>query len=93
MYYLLIALQYLHNCGIMHRDIKPENILLELTQDKERIVTLKLIDFGLACMFRENELITDPCGTPAYIAPEILADSGYNAKVDVWSSGVVAFEL
>lgn len=93
MYHLLIALQYLHNCGIMHRDIKPENVLLELTSDKQRIVTLKVIDFGLACMFRSGELIYDPCGTPAYVAPEILRNEGYNAKVDMWSSGVIAYLL
>jgi doublecortin-like kinase 1/2 len=88
---MLEALCYLHSCGIMHRDIKPENVLLQLNQDNQRIVTLKLIDFGLACILRPNEYVTDPCGTPTYVAPEVIRKEPYNSQIDMWSLGVVTF--
>ena len=88
---MLLALHYLHSCGIMHRDLKPENILLEFNQNKDHIVTIKLIDFGIACMVRPNELVDDECGTREYVAPEVLSKQGYNAKADMWSVGVIAY--
>ena len=89
MYHLLLGLQYLHSCGIMHRDLKPENILLELNQSKEHVVTIKLIDFGIACILRPNEFVDDSCGTAAYVAPEVIKIEGYNVKADMWSVGVI----
>ena len=90
-YHLLQALHYLHKCGIMHRDLKPENILLEFSQNKEQVVTIKLIDFGIACMLRPNESVDDICGTLTYVAPEVMRKEKYNAKVDMWSVGVIVF--
>lgn len=93
MYHLLLALRYLHSCGIMHRDLKPENILMELNQNGESVVTIKLIDFGIACMIRPDEFIDDTCGTLSYVAPEVIRKQGYNAKADMWSVGVIVYRM
>ncbi|KAF8819781.1 calcium dependent protein kinase CDPK7 [Cardiosporidium cionae] len=87
---LLYTVAYLHKCGIMHRDIKPENILLI---DKNPEAMIKLTDFGLSTLCGPNELLFEPCGTLAYVAPEVLTLKGYNHKVDTWSIGVVMFLL
>ncbi|GBE61937.1 calcium dependent kinase CDPK7 [Babesia ovata] len=87
---LLQIVAYLHKCGIIHRDIKPENILLT---DKSEAATIKLTDFGLSTLCGPNELLTQPCGTLAYVAPEVLTLQGYNQKADVWSIGVIMYLL
>ncbi|KPP80348.1 hypothetical protein Z043_100012 [Scleropages formosus] len=74
---LASALKYLHSLNIVHRDIKPENLLLG--------------DFGLATVV-EGPLYT-VCGTPTYVAPEIIAESGYGLKVDIWAAGVITYIL
>ncbi|ORM41477.1 Myosin light chain kinase A [Babesia sp. Xinjiang] len=87
---LLQIVAYLHKCGIVHRDIKPENILIT---DKSDAATIKLTDFGLSTLCGPNELLTQPCGTLAYVAPEVLTLQGYNQKADVWSVGVIMYLL
>ena len=94
---LTSALQYLHDKMIVHRDIKPENLLVVnltksgLNDRSEAKKSLKLGDFGLA------QLVSEPlftvCGTPTYVAPEILAETGYGVKVDVWATGVIMYIL
>jgi len=85
---LALALQYLHDRMICHRDIKPENLLvIDLLHSK----SLKLADFGLAVVVREP--LFTVCGTPTYVAPEILAETGYGVKVDVWAVGVILYIL
>jgi len=91
---LTSALQYLHDKMIVHRDIKPENLLvvkLDKLEGSEARKSLKLGDFGLA------QLVSEPlytvCGTPTYVAPEILAETGYGVKVDVWATGVIMYIL
>jgi len=82
------ALQYLHDRMICHRDIKPENLLvIDMLHSK----SLKLADFGLAVVVREP--LFTVCGTPTYVAPEILAETGYGVKVDVWAVGVILYIL
>jgi calcium/calmodulin-dependent protein kinase I len=73
--------------GVVHRDLKPENILLT---GEQRIV--KITDFGFARYFDED-LMRTSCGTPCFMAPEILRRSGYSDKVDNWSIGVIAYVL
>ncbi|KAL4485766.1 hypothetical protein ABPG72_012306 [Tetrahymena utriculariae] len=86
---LLSALEYIHAKNIMHRDIKPENLILV---DKSDEFQIKLADFGLAA-FTSDDLLFKRCGTPGYVAPEILEDKKYDQKVDVFSSGVILYIL
>lgn len=76
--HLASAMAYLHSHDIVHRDIKPENLLVELDEDGH-VIQLKLADFGLACEVTEPLLAV--CGTPTYVAPEILMETGYGLKV------------
>lgn len=90
-YQICHAIKYLHDRRITHRDIKPDNILLA-TEDNETLV--KVTDFGLSKLVQSNTAMRTLCGTPLYVAPEILVTNGmgvYTEKVDVWSLGVVLF--
>ncbi|XP_029412584.1 serine/threonine-protein kinase DCLK2 isoform X7 [Nannospalax galili] len=88
-YNLANALRYLHSLSIVHRDIKPENLLVCEYPDGTK--SLKLGDFGLATVV-EGPLFT-VCGTPTYVAPEIIAETGYGLKVDIWAAGVITYIL
>jgi len=82
------ALKYLHKKDIVHRDLKPENLLLT---DKTEEYKVKIIDFGLAK--KSSEMMSMPCGTPGYVAPEILKRRKYHKEVDIWSLGVITYIL
>ncbi|KAE8694932.1 CBL-interacting serine/threonine-protein kinase 18 [Hibiscus syriacus] len=88
---LISAVGYCHSRGVFHRDLKPENLLLDENYN------LKITDFGLSAVkeqIRPDGLLHTLCGTPAYVAPEILAKKGYDgAKVDVWSCGIILYVL
>lgn len=88
-YNLASAMKYLHSLYIVHRDIKPENLLVCEYPDKTK--SLKLGDFGLATIV-DGPLYT-VCGTPTYVAPEIIAETGYGLKVDIWAAGVITYIL
>jgi serine/threonine protein kinase len=94
---LLLALQHMHSKGIMHRDIKPENILLKNNNYIEDIV---LADFGLASQVTKNvnEIFFKRCGTPGYVAPEVLGFKEglgpfYNEKCDIFGAGIIFYIL
>ena len=77
--------------GIMHRDIKPENLLFSSKDPQQAII--KISDFGLARVCQKDNLATTTCGTPGYVAPEILRELPYNSSCDFWSMGVVLYIL
>uniref|UniRef100_A0A4W6CYA3 Doublecortin-like kinase 3 n=1 Tax=Lates calcarifer TaxID=8187 RepID=A0A4W6CYA3_LATCA len=83
------ALNYIHCKSIVHRDLKPENLLVERVA--AGICRLKLGDFGLAMVVTEP--VFTICGTPTYVAPEILCETGYGVAVDVWALGVILYIL
>ena len=79
---ILDGLNYCHSKNILHRDIKLDNILLNSEGE------IKIGDFGVSKVVKNGERMTEQCGTPAYIAPEILKDKGYEGfTVDIWSAG------
>ncbi|XP_044503721.1 CBL-interacting protein kinase 2-like [Mangifera indica] len=88
---LISAVDYCHSRGVCHRDIKPENLLLD---DQGN---LKVSDFGLSALAEskhQDGLLHTTCGTPAYVAPEVINRKGYDgSKADVWSCGVVLYVL
>lgn len=88
---IIDAIEYCHSLEILHRDIKPENLLLE-TKDTS-MMSLKIADFGLARVLDTDSLASTTCGTPGYVAPEVLQQQPYGKECDIWSIGVVLFIL
>ncbi|KAK1151394.1 hypothetical protein AOXY_G32609 [Acipenser oxyrinchus oxyrinchus] len=86
---VLDAVRYLHNMGIVHRDLKPENLLYDTAFEDSKIV---ISDFGLSKM-EDQGLLSTACGTPAYVAPELLEQKTYGKEVDCWAVGVIAYIL
>lgn len=102
---LAAAIEFLHDRNLVHRDIKPQNLLLsppKLTEEEAQaahyagqweLPVLKLADFGFARFLPSTSLAETLCGSPLYMAPEILRYEKYNAKADLWSVGSVAYEM
>ena len=84
---IALALEYLHSKGIVYRDLKPENILMD---DQGY---LKLADFGMAKKLKGDEKAMSFCGTPEYLAPEIITMEGHDKMADWWSFGILLFEM
>jgi len=85
---LLCALQYLHLNNILYRDLKPENILIDKNGD------IVLIDFGFAKRLKSDDKTFTLCGTPEYMAPEVLERAnGYGIPADYWAFGVLIYEM
>jgi len=90
---ILAAIQALHSKDVCHRDIKPDNFMVSKTA---RDGIIKLADFGLATILPKGKLLTEKCGTPAFMAPEQMNSGksrGYNHSVDVWAAGITMFML
>jgi len=86
---IVSAVAYLHDNGIAHRDLKPENILSAGADDQEIV---KIADFGFSKNFDDEKLMTS-CGSPGYVAPEVLTCESYDNSVDMWSVGVIIYIL
>ncbi|KAM8830206.1 calcium/calmodulin-dependent protein kinase IGb [Synchiropus picturatus] len=86
---VLHAVAYLHQNGIVHRDLKPENILYYSPDQDSKIM---ISDFGLSKMV-DSGVMSTACGTPGYVAPEVLAQKPYSKAVDCWSIGVITYIL
>ncbi|KAG6770101.1 hypothetical protein POTOM_025769 [Populus tomentosa] len=85
---LIDAVDYCHTRGVYHRDLKPENLLLDSKGN------LKVSDFGLSAFHKPASMLTTACGSPCYVAPELIANKGYHGEAaDVWSCGIILFEL
>jgi len=90
-YRLVSALEYLHGLGIVHRDLKPENLLVKYKEDDSFVM---ITDFGLSRILDDQSMATTACGTPYYVAPEVINGSGaYGKEVDFWSLGVITYFL
>lgn len=90
---VLEALQYMHRRRVVHRDLKPENLLLK-SSDKSKLTPVKLADFGFAKSIPSKNGCRSLCGTPGYLAPEILERfPSYDVPCDIWSVGAILFLL
>ncbi|KAI1317197.1 hypothetical protein EDD11_008889 [Mortierella claussenii] len=88
---ILLGVEYLHGMGIVHRDLKPENLLF---MDKSENARLMITDFGLSKVLTNgNDVLMTACGTPGYVAPEVLEQIGHGKPVDMWSVGIIAYTL
>lgn len=85
---MLVAIEHMHSQGVFHRDIKPENVMF---RNPDEIV---LTDFGLADFYRKDgSYLFTSCGTPGYCAPELLLNKAYDLKVDIFSVGIVLYQM
>ncbi|KAJ7241971.1 hypothetical protein C8J57DRAFT_1726395 [Mycena rebaudengoi] len=89
---IFAAVKYIHAAGIVHHDLKPENLLFRTPAEEADIM---IADFGLSRIMEEEKLsmLTEICGTPGYMAPEIFLKTGHSKPVDVWAMGVVTYFL
>jgi len=86
---IVSAVKYLHDLNIAHRDIKPTNLLLASPESNE----IKLADFGLSKILGPDSMMQTACGTPIFVAPEVLNGEGYDKSVDCWGIGIIMYIL
>jgi serine/threonine-protein kinase ULK/ATG1 len=81
----------LQEANVIHCDLKPENILL--VSEKEDVFDIKISDLGFACMYDKETGLDLVLGTPIYMAPELIQHKKYTEKIDVWSLGIITYQL
>ncbi|XP_060641624.2 serine/threonine-protein kinase ULK1 isoform X2 [Anolis sagrei] len=89
------AMKVLHSKGIIHRDLKPQNILLSFVEGKKsnpNNIRIKIADFGFARYLQNNMMAATLCGSPMYMAPEVIMSQHYDAKADLWSIGTIIYQ-
>eukprot|EP01120_Amphizonella_sp_Union-15-10_P013551 TRINITY_DN6294_c0_g1_i2.p1 TRINITY_DN6294_c0_g1~~TRINITY_DN6294_c0_g1_i2.p1 ORF type:complete len:222 (-),score=37.78 TRINITY_DN6294_c0_g1_i2:15-680(-) len=86
---IFLGLSYLHENNIVHRDLKLENLLIK-GKDTQAPLFIKIADFGLSRLY-SGDVMTTACGTPFYVAPEIITGIGYGPEVDMWASGILMY--
>jgi len=84
---LLEGIKYLHDRGIVHRDLKPQNVLCATSDPTD----IRIADFGLSKILSEDTMLKTCCGSPHYLAPEVLQCSQYDSKVDIWGIGIIVY--
>ncbi|PRP82336.1 calcium/calmodulin-dependent protein kinase-like protein [Planoprotostelium fungivorum] len=89
LYQVIDAVAYLHSQGVVHRDLKPENLLFDSVTNS----IVKIADFGLSKIVGQEAILKTACGTPGYVAPEVLRCEGYGQEVDMWACGVILYIL
>ena len=90
MFQIANGLKYLHKYGIVHRDLKPDNIMM--TEQSEKGI-LKIMDFGLSKIVGPNDTLHEGYGTLSYVAPEVLLRTPYNKEIDMWSMGIILYQM
>ncbi len=88
---ILDAVKYLHSLGVVHRDLKPENLLCP--SDFDTSLHIFVADFGLSRALEDGQEMSTYCGSPEYVAPEVLSCAPYEKAVDLWAIGVIAYIL
>ncbi|XP_043924701.1 serine/threonine-protein kinase ULK1 [Protopterus annectens] len=89
------AMKMLHSKGVIHRDLKPQNILLSYVGSKKSNpsnIRIKIADFGFARYLQSNTMAATLCGSPMYMAPEVIMSQHYDAKADLWSIGTIIYQ-
>lgn len=93
---LAAAINIIHRNNIVHRDLKPQNILLNYKIDKaiatSNDIQLKIADFGFARFLQDGVMAATLCGSPLYMAPEVIMSHHYDKKADLWSIGTIAYQ-
>jgi len=89
---IMQAVEYIHRAGIVHRDLKPENLIFRTKAEDAEVM---IADFGLSRVMDDSTftLLTEVCGTPGYMAPEIFQKIGHSKPVDIWAMGVITYFL
>jgi serine/threonine protein kinase len=90
---LAFGLNILNKKNLVHRDLKPANLMLSTKSTANELGLLKIADFGFAREIQPNDMAETLCGSPLYMAPEILEGKRYDAKADLWSVGTIMFEM